>query len=67
MGDGAGVQIVRAWGENMLIKQASLTLSHHTFQRAHKVSPEPGLGGEGNVLGVAVEIHRVVGREQSES
>ena len=34
-----------------------------TFQRAHKVSPKPGLGGEGDVLGVAVEIHRVEGRE----
>ena len=47
--------------------QTSMTLSYLTFQRAHKVSPEPGLGGEGNVLGVAVEIHRVVGRELSES
>ena len=45
--------------------QSSGTSHSHsqTFQRAHKVSPEPGLGGEGDVLGVAVEIHRVEGRE----
>ena len=31
-----------------------------TLESAHKVAPEPGLGGEGDVLGVAVQVHRVV-------